>query len=160
MQMVGDPWIASEALVTPGSGGTGSWRVPGMARRRIGDIRRFDPEAMTVRQSAVACGVSTDTVRRRLAEGIPGARRNDDGSWSIPIGGLAAVGLVPRLERLDPKPGPYGHAGEEVEGDGDGDLRQRLAAAEALATARAEHIADLRSEVEMLRRLVSTGGPA
>lgn len=128
-----------------------------MARRPIGSTRRFDPEAMTVRESSLVCGVSTDTIRRRLADGIPGARRNDDGSWSIPVGGLAAVGLVPRVERLG-RPNRRDGASDPNRASGDNDIGGRLAAAEALAAARAEHIADLRSEIEILRHLVTKEG--
>lgn len=112
---------------------------------------------MTVRESSLVCGVSTDTIRRRLADGVPGARRNDDGSWSIPVGGLAAVGLVPRVERLGRPNGRDGGSNPN-RANGDNDMRERLAAAEALASARAEHIADLRSEIEILRHLIKKEG--
>lgn len=116
---------------------------------------RIDPTGLTVRQSSIACGVSMDTVRRRLVEGVPGARREDDGSWSIPIGGLAAVGLVPRLERIsglasDHSP-PSPEAADELT-----ELRVRCAVAEALASARAEHLADLQAEVAVLRDALMT----
>lgn len=119
---------------------------------------RIDPSRLSVRQASVVCNVSMDTVRRRLAEGVPGAFREPDGSWAIPIGGLAAVGMVPRLERLTGgganEPPAVGSADDVA------DLRARCAAAEALATARAEHIADLRSEVEVLRVLLAKVGEA
>lgn len=50
----------------------------------------------TLAEAAAACQVAERTVRRRLPLlADHGATRNPDGSWSIPLGALLAVGFTP-----------------------------------------------------------------
>jgi excisionase family DNA binding protein len=54
------------------------------------------PRWLTISEAAVACGLSRDTVRRRIRSGaLPGARRDPSGSspWLVPIRDLLAAGL-------------------------------------------------------------------
>ncbi|MGY2084858.1 helix-turn-helix domain-containing protein [Blastococcus sp. SYSU DS0539] len=52
----------------------------------------------TLKEAAEACGVSRDTVKRRLADGqFPGAVKDDgeSGAWRIPLVDLVQAGLEP-----------------------------------------------------------------
>lgn len=56
--------------------------------------------ALTVKEAAAACGVSTKTIRRRLDGGLfpnavrgPGVREGLEGPWLIPTADLLASGL-------------------------------------------------------------------
>lgn len=114
--------------------------------------------AYTLREAARICGVSRDTMKRRLAEGVfPNAWRDDaeiGAAWKIPIADLLNAGLRPHQVQ------PVQDSVTTVRGRAltrDLLLRQ-LKAVEAelilmtqLATARAEHIQDLHALLESVR---------
>ena len=61
--------------------------------------------ALSLAEAARTTGVSVSTIRRRLnASEIEGAHRTEDGSWRIPIAGLIAAGLAPRITPADTPP--------------------------------------------------------
>lgn len=111
-------------------------------------------------EAARRCRVGRATIQRALTAGrIPGAQRTYDG-WSIPLDGLLAAGFTPD------RPIPPNHAREHVRAPDqappahDAELsalraeldleRTRRHAAEALATERAERVADLRLAMRQL----------
>lgn len=97
-----------------------------------------DPEVhYTINEAAAACGVSRDTIKRRLARGgLPGARRvsgpGPRGPWVIPESGLVAAGLLEGVTQ----------ASSSME-----ELKIRLAVTEA-------QLAEVRWHVNELRALV------
>lgn len=115
-------------------------------------------------EAARRCRVGRSTIQRALSAGrIPGALQTAEG-WSIPLDGLLAAGFTPDRPAMpegDRAP-DRGHARTGDQGMTEGDrlaaLRAELAAAqhraeveharrvaaEALATERAERVADLR----------------
>ena len=131
-------------------------------------------------------GKAKSTLQRRLAEGaIPGAVRLASGGWSIPISGLIAAGLEPRMSpahtpmKRAPIRAPRGEADEyelleisthtpqvphdELAADV-AELRAELERAnrrEAAARQRAElleaNLHDLRQNLEDLRRALPPG---
>lgn len=57
---------------------------------------------MTLKGAARTTGVARSTLQRKLREGqIPGAERDPAGNWQIPIAGLVAAGIVPRITPAD-----------------------------------------------------------
>ena len=105
--------------------------------------------ADTVSAAAAArlTGLGRATIIRRLQAGsIPGAARDDQGHWSIPLDGLRAAGLDPD------HPQQAGDTAETAR------LRQELAVAEALAAERAETITHLRQTLAaLINRQDATG---
>lgn len=107
-------------------------------------------------------GRSRSTLQRRLRAGeLEGAYQRPDGSWSIPVGALIRDGLMPNST-----PAPAGFADANSgpvtppapPADALTDLRIRvaelaaeLAAAQTIAAERAEHLRDLRTELEYWR---------
>lgn len=110
-----------------------------------------DQPAETVSASTAArlTGLGRATMTRRLQAGqIPGATRDDQGHWSIPLDGLRAAGLDPDHPPAD----------RSAEGATVTRLRQELAVAEALAAERAETITHLRQTLAaLINRQDATG---
>lgn len=124
--------------------GAPRWRRSGI------DANEGPVKALGVLEAAQWAGVSPDTVRRRLRAGaFPNAARTGaGGAWMIPIADLVEAAIAPAggvptvsamTSRHDTTP--------DAELDG---LR-------ALVAAQAEHIADLRRQVEDLRTMLASG---
>jgi hypothetical protein len=110
-------------------------------------------------------GAARSTIQRRLNSGaIPGATRTDAGGWSIPVSGLIAAGLAPRVTPADTPPDTTPDTAPATplpEGDTAvvSDLRAELAAtrmeldhARRLADERARHVDDLRAALDAMAR--------
>jgi predicted DNA-binding protein (UPF0251 family) len=141
-----------------------------LALERLDAMPVTDRPELTVTEAAKATGVDRRTISRRLeADAFPNAHRApgrqgqpENGPWLIPVADLIAAGLRPYA----PTPAPT-----EPKATGDTDLRAELAdalrraevaehrrelaehdrdAARAVATERAESLADLRNALRML----------
>jgi hypothetical protein len=101
---------------------------------------------LTLSEAVQACGVSRATLKRRLGAGeLPGAYKDDEGSWRLPVDVLLAAGF--RLHRPDPVHEPVpaqGHAPGLVD-----ELRDRVARLTA-------ELADARARAEERERALST----
>lgn len=114
---------------------------------------------LLINDAAKRCGLSPDTIRRRLRSGqFPRSFRDEAGAWRVPLGDLVSAGLRPGLADQDDELGVFSPADVEAQREELGELRMALAVAEARLDAAAEvtaahesHIADLRSEVAHLR---------
>jgi hypothetical protein len=98
------------------------------------------------------CGVSDETIRRRLRAGrFAGAHREGGvaSAWRIPVADLLAEGFRPRFEAEGTASMPPG----ELE-----DLRRELAVARAIADERAARIAHLEAQLTALTAVVQTIG--
>lgn len=131
----------------------------------------------TLSQAAKRCGTSRATLQRALNAGrIPGAVRDEQGWWQLPLEGLLAAGFLPdrpapaedqdsgphrggaREHARTPDPAPAEPASELVElrielerERARADLeRTRREAAEQLAAERAARVADLQHSLRML----------
>ena len=120
----------------------------------------------TAADAARRCGVARSTLTRRLHAGeIPGAAKDDDGAWRVPLAGLLAAGLVPDAHRppadADDDPAPVLDAAARVAAAEhaaaiarlEGELlaeRARREAAETLAAERAARVADLQNALRMI----------
>jgi hypothetical protein len=107
------------------------------------------PHWLNITEAAAACGLSRDTVRRRIRSGaLPGARRDPSGSspWLIPIRDLLAAGL-------DPDRAAAGRAAPPDSGD----INRRLA---LLAAERAYHRAVDEAAASLMRAVASAAGGA
>ena len=120
----------------------------------------------TAADAARRCGVARSTLTRRLQAGeIPGAAKDDDGAWRVPLAGLLAAGLVPDAYRppadADDDPAPVLDAAARVAAAEhaaalarlEGELlaeRARREAAETLAAERAARVADLQNALRMI----------
>lgn len=77
-------------------------------------------ELLTIDQAARACGVSRDTIKRRLYAGaFPGAERGTphgrrEPPWRIPMSDLAAAGLCPAKTAADVEGHPVGQSTELI----------------------------------------------
>jgi hypothetical protein len=111
---------------------------------------------MSLGQAVTHTGVSTSTLRRRLAAGeITGAERLPSGGWSIPVAGLIAAGLTPRQTPPDsPTPVASTTPAADVEAMTAEvtRLRAEVTRLEAVAAERAERITDLRLALEGMTR--------
>lgn len=112
-----------------------------------------------VAEAAMLCGVSDDTIRRRIWDGSLVAKRDSEpnGPWRITLSALVAAGLRPQLGSALPEAPRNEQAAGRVHGPGLMDdhglvaqlraeiaeVRARAARAEALAEARAEQAAML-----------------
>ena len=114
-------------------------------------------------EAALACGVSLDTVRRRIRAGkIPGAHRRGDepfGEWVLPRSGLEAAGLTVRTDATAPAaPRAAQHAGEIAE------LRAEVVRWQVRAEAAERLVEELRGEIafnrRVLKQLAGTGRAA
>lgn len=108
------------------------------------------PDLLTIEQASQACGVSRDTIKRRLRRhefphAIRGVARGQRvPPWLIPVGDLLDAGFVPSAALA---------AAGALEGDGLDEishLRDRAARLEGLLLARDAHLQDLRAEVRRL----------
>jgi UDP-N-acetylmuramyl pentapeptide synthase len=114
-----------------------------------------DDEVLGIKEAAERCGLSEETIRRRLKAGrFVHARRESEpnGAWLIPLADLIAAGLQPFKHRVVTP----AEAAEEL-GLVRGqlvELGSRCARAEALAEARAEHITDLRGMLALGRAVI------
>lgn len=101
---------------------------------------------LTLSEAVHACGVSRATLKRRLTAGeLPGAYKDDEGSWRLPVDGLLAAGF--RLHRPEPvhEPAPtQAHDPGLIE-----ELRDRIA---RLNT----ELADARARAEERERALAT----
>lgn len=103
-----------------------------------------------VDEAARACGVSDETIRRRLrSRRFPHAVRDGgpSGAWRIPLADLVAAGFEPKL----------GTDGATSQGEVMR-LREALAAAERLLEERRARIEELSHHVSDLRRLLGAEG--
>lgn len=123
---------------------------------QVDDTATLRP-VLTLSEAVEACGVSRATLKRRLgANELPGAYKDDEGSWRLPVDALLAAGF--RLHRPEPvhePPVPQGHDPSLVE-----ELRERVARLStelAEARARAEERDRALSTLELALR---TLGPA
>jgi hypothetical protein len=120
-----------------------------------------------------ATGAARTTIRRRLEAGqILGARRTPEGGWEIPVSGLIAAGLIPKVSPPDPpaestvSPPTSGSTDPTSSTEAE-ELRARLTATEAeLERTRAE-VASVREMVgvyahslEAMREALETMGRA
>ena len=121
----------------------------------------------TAADAARRCGVARSTLTRRLQAGeVPGAAKDDDGAWRVPLAGLLAAGMVPDAYRPpadgddDPAP-PVPDAAARIAAAEhaaaiarlEGELlaeRARREAAETLAAERAARVADLQNALRMI----------
>jgi len=104
---------------------------------------------LTISEAARSCGVNRRTIRHhRQAGDFPGAFKDQDGMWRIPVEDLEWVGLHPDLGRASEDPMATGKVDllrTEV-----AVLRERLRAAELIAMEREKRIEDLRLILRML----------
>lgn len=105
-----------------------------------------------VEEAARVCGVSDETIRRRLRAGrFAGAHREGGvaSAWRIPVADLLAEGFRPRFESEGTTSMPPGELEE---------LRRELAVARAIADERAARIAHLEAQLTALTAVVQTIG--
>ena len=111
---------------------------------------------LTISEAARACDVNRRTIRHhRQAGDFPGAFKDQDGLWRIPVEDLEWVGFQVDLGRVSEEPWAAGKMDllrTEV-----AVLRERLRAAELIAAEREKRIDDLRL---ILRLLPSASLPA
>jgi hypothetical protein len=108
-----------------------------------------DPDELGVVDAAAWCGVSEDTIRRRLRDGrLPNSYRGADGAWRIPVDALrnARFGASPRLGRGGPTPTNPAVTGGHHDAP----------ATRELVEAQARHIEDLQAEIIRLHQLLHT----
>lgn len=120
---------------------------------------------LSIRESALACGVSTDTIDRDLRKGrFPNAQQPiPGGAWKIPAGDLVTAGRL----------GAEAVASAAALIDTARDLGAKSAAAVRIAGLEAQvvglqaqvdgfeaRVADLHTEIAFLRGLLGTGGVA
>lgn len=126
--------------------------------------------SFTVTAAATATGKSRRTIGRMLdADELPGATRDDSGTWSIPAEALLAAGLTlhapappdpppdpaPNSRALDPLPGPEADPAELAKLRAElADWRRRAEVAEAVADERAAALADVRQALDLATRML------
>lgn len=115
-----------------------------------------DMSVYTASQAASVCGVSVRTIQRRSSQlEAAGAWKDAAGQWHIPLAAMREAGLVPgRPSAPDAAPDmalrqrdTVAQLRREIE-----ELKLRAAAAETLATARQEHINDLKTSLLVLEQ--------
>jgi hypothetical protein len=111
-------------------------------------------KVFSLTEAAEAARVSRTTIRRYLdRDRFPNAYRNAEGQWRVPVADLEAAGL--RLHRPAPPEGaPEPEVGDravELEREV-AVLRERVAAAEAIAEERQRALEDLRVALRVLER--------
>jgi hypothetical protein len=117
--------------------------------------------ALTISEAARACGVNRRIIRRHRQVGdFPGAFRDEDSVWRIPIEDLRLVGLPADLTRKTEETLEEASEGSPEEPLGDirverlrtevAVLRERLRAAELIAMEREKRVEDLRLILRLL----------
>lgn len=110
-------------------------------------------------------GAARSTLQRRLNAGqIPGATRTPGGGWSIPIRGLIAAGMAPKVTPPDKTPDrPTDEVVADLEARMEDALRNaeryrlEAEAARELAEERGRHVEDLREALYALSRALPPG---
>lgn len=121
--------------------------------------------SFTVTGAAKATGRSRRTIGRMLdADELPGATRDDAGTWSIPADALLAAGLTlhaPSPPDPEPSTSTPVDAPAPTEADDVAKLRAELAdwqrraeVAEAVAAERAAALADVRQALDLATRML------
>lgn len=114
-------------------------------------------DLLTVKEAAQACGVSDDTIKRRLRAGqFPSAVRGPasgrrPGPWLLTVEDLAAVGLKPMVLLNEPD-----RDDDVMDIDDPIALRVALSHYRAVAAMAAGHVVDLRAEIRRLHQLLDT----
>lgn len=124
----------------------------------------------TAAQAASVCGVSVRTIQRRASQlEAAGAWKDAAGQWHIPLAAMREAGFAPgrpsapdadpdmSLRQCDSDGDTVAQLRREIE-----ELKLRAIAAEALATARQEHIIDLKTSLLVLeqRQTAAASGSA
>jgi len=139
---------ATAAPVRPGESGGGPLPEPSKATPER-PAPKPPTVTMTISEAARSCGVNRRTIRHhRQAGDFPGAFKDQDGMWRVPVEDLEWVGLHPDLGRASEDPMATGKVDllrTEV-----AVLRERLRAAEMIAMEREKRIEDLRLILRML----------
>ncbi len=108
-------------------------------------------QTFTPVEAASICGVSLDTVRRRIRAGkIPGAVRLGEapfGEWALPLAGLVASGLSPQSQPAAQR--NPGAGGPEI-----AELRAEVVRWQERAEAAERMVDELRSEITFNRRVL------
>ena len=111
----------------------------------------IDEPILTLTEAARISSIPRATLRRRLRAGqMPGAFRDPVGTWLVPVSDLFSVGH--QIDRGGSMDGSVGVLRREVARlhTQNAILRERLEAAEVLASERQERIEDLRLALRML----------
>ena len=109
--------------------------------------------ALSISEAARICGVKRRTIRRRHQAGeFEHAFKDEEGSWRIPVGDLAAVGLRPNVVTDPDEPRIVFSAASQVDRlrTEVAVLRDRVRALEIIAREREERVSDLRTILRML----------
>lgn len=106
---------------------------------------------LTRQEAAAACGVSFDTIRRRIRASMPSDKR-DDGVVVVAIADLVAHGLLDPLAAGGDVSGAVAKSKAERQL---GDAQQALAAADARVVLLEARIEEYRAETAFLRSLVT-----
>ena len=134
---------ATEASLTPPP------PVPSPAEAPAEPTPKPAAVTLSISEAARACGVNRRTIRHhRQAGDFPGAFKDQDGMWRIPVEDVEWVGLHADLGRASEDPIAAGKVDllrTEV-----AVLRERLRAAELIALEREKRIDDLRLILRML----------
>jgi len=130
-----------------------------------GDVTGSPGPTLSLGDAVRLTGISRSTIQRRLHSGaIAGATRTTTGGWAIPVAGLIAAGMAPRVTPPDTPPAtepPPTTTPSMLDDDTRvvADLRAELAAtrqelnhARRLADERARHVDDLRAALEAMAR--------
>jgi hypothetical protein len=109
--------------------------------------------ALSISEAARICGVKRRTIRRRHQAGeFEHAFKDEEGSWRIPVGDLAAAGLRPNVVTDPDEPRIVFSAASQVDRlrTEVAVLRERVRALEIIAREREERVSDLRTILRML----------
>ena len=109
--------------------------------------------SLSISEAASVCGVKRRTIRRRHQAGeFEHAFKDEEGSWRIPIGDLAAAGLRPDVVTDPDEPRIVFSAASQVDRlrMEVAVLRERVRALEIIAREREERVSDLRTILRML----------
>jgi hypothetical protein len=109
--------------------------------------------ALSISEAASVCGVKRRTIRRRHQAGeFEHAFKDEEGSWRIPVGDLAAAGLRPNVVTDPDEPRIVFSAASQVDRlrTEVAVLRERVRSLEIIAKEREERVSDLRTILRML----------
>lgn len=116
----------------------------------------------TLREASEQCGASRSTLKRRLTAGdFPGAYKDGQGQWRIPVTDLIGAGYQPGAANWGEEPAPAPAPPDRVSELEHELVQERLrrANAEQLAEERRGRIEDLQQAMRLLEAPRSTGGP-